>query len=335
MTTDSEVSPIIASLKVASGKNAGQSIELPPGKFLVGREEDCHLRPNSDLVSRHHCVFIVDQFAVRLRDLGSTNGTVVNGEALHGATTLNAGDKVAFGNLEFELVVMDATEVGAPHTAETGETENVAVDDVLAAAEPATEPLPVVDEPPTEADLIPGGETMIDMPAVTGDFAGGDTTYAPPPGQPPMQQPMFGYPPQMPYGMPPQGYPQQGYPPQGYPQQGYPPQGYPQPGYPQQGYPPQGYPQQGYPPQGYPQQPPGPEQPIADQPAAEPEPVADEIKPGGAEIEVKLPDPSATGAKAPEPKPVKTDEGGEEKPENIPATASKIIKNYLERRPGQ
>ena len=56
-----------AELKVLGGKQAGKSIALGK-KFLVGRESDCHLRPNSDMVSRHHCVFTLDDYTLRVRD---------------------------------------------------------------------------------------------------------------------------------------------------------------------------------------------------------------------------------------------------------------------------
>src|SRR4051812_9108422 len=92
-----------ARMKVLGGKHQGKSIPLPAGRFLVGRERDCHLRPSSDLVSRHHCVFYVDDYAVRLRDLGSLNGTLVNGERLQGETTLSDGDSVKIGALELQL----------------------------------------------------------------------------------------------------------------------------------------------------------------------------------------------------------------------------------------
>lgn len=325
MATEPQTAAIVASLKVVGGKNAGQQINLPTGKFLVGREEDCHLRPNSDLVSRHHCVFMVDEFAVRLRDLGSTNGTIVNDEPLHGATTLKAGDRVGFGKLDFEVVIDQA---GGEEAVE----EPPAAEEAAPAAEEA---IPEVAETPTEEHIVPGGETMVDMPAMPAfnqPGFGGDTQFAPPPGQPPVpQQPMLGYPPQMPYGVPPQGYPQQ---------PGYPPQGYPQPGYPQPGYPQQGYPQPGYPPQGFPQQPgyPAPAAPAAP-PQEAPPVVEDEPEPASSSTDMpdlKLPNPTETGAKAPEPKPdKKPDEGGGgEKEENIPDRASAIIKQYLERRPG-
>ncbi|MCA9087086.1 MAG: FHA domain-containing protein [Planctomycetaceae bacterium] len=308
-----------AELRVSSGKHAGSTIPLPQGKFLVGREEDCHLRPNSDLVSRHHCVFTVDDYSCRLRDLGSTNGTLVNGERLRGAVVLKTGDKVSIGKLDFDVVVHDPsgddthtnlavdskTELNMPPTIVPGQV--ISADD-----EPAA-----VEEPSADATLseIPVSQPNAQIPPE------GDTQFlAPGSGMPPGMQQMppgypVAYPPQYmpPYGYP--GFPQMGYPQPGYPPQ-YPQQGYPQPGYPPQGYP-QGYPQQGYPQQGYPQQ---------QQPAAEPAPPAAAPTDSTA---VRLPDPSETGAKAPEKK---ADDGKPAPPKSNPA--EDVIKKMLNRRPG-
>ena len=95
-------------LKVAVGKNAGQELRIPGPKFLIGRGEDCQLRPKSDLISRHHCVLLVEEESVSLRDLGSRNGTFVNDEQLFGETELHTGDRIKFGPLEFECVVTAA-----------------------------------------------------------------------------------------------------------------------------------------------------------------------------------------------------------------------------------
>src|SRR4051794_10013442 len=98
-----------AELKILGGKHQGKLIALNSKKFLVGREQDCHLRPNSDLVSRHHCVFTVDEYAVRLRDLGSTNGTLVNGTNLRGEVILKAGDQITIGKLELEVLIRQSS----------------------------------------------------------------------------------------------------------------------------------------------------------------------------------------------------------------------------------
>jgi len=58
-----------------------------PGQCVIGRSEDCTVRlPNRgwefQMVSRHHCQLKVDPPHVRVRDLGSRNGTYVNGRLI-------------------------------------------------------------------------------------------------------------------------------------------------------------------------------------------------------------------------------------------------------------
>lgn len=92
-------------LKVIEGKQTGTLIPLSRQKFLIGREDDCQLRPNSDLVSRHHCVIAVDDFTVRIRDLGSTNGTFVNNQRITTQVVLKQGDLIRIGKLAFEMQI--------------------------------------------------------------------------------------------------------------------------------------------------------------------------------------------------------------------------------------
>ncbi|MBX3411424.1 MAG: FHA domain-containing protein [Pirellulales bacterium] len=94
-------------LKVLAGANSGQEVKLPAPKFFIGRAEDCHLRPKSDLISRHHCVVMVEDSLVVVRDLGSRNGTFVNDEQIVGERELRAGDKLRVGPLQFELVIVE------------------------------------------------------------------------------------------------------------------------------------------------------------------------------------------------------------------------------------
>lgn len=96
-------------LKVLNGTKSGQELAVRGRKFFVGRAEDCHLRPKSDLISRHHCVLLVDEAGVVVRDLESRNGTFVNGEKITSASELNNGDKLKIGPLEFQIIVREAT----------------------------------------------------------------------------------------------------------------------------------------------------------------------------------------------------------------------------------
>ncbi len=91
------------SLKVTAGKNAGQEIRITGPKFYIGRADDCQLRPGSDLISRHHCVLIVEEGFVSIRDFGSKNGTFINGQRVAGECEIKPGDMLTVGHLEFEL----------------------------------------------------------------------------------------------------------------------------------------------------------------------------------------------------------------------------------------
>jgi predicted component of type VI protein secretion system len=91
-------------LTVMTGRNAGQVVRVPVNKFLIGRSDDCHLRPHSDLISRHHCAILIDNGVVAVRDFNSRNGTYVNGEKVVGQTTLKTGDKLSVGQLVFEVL---------------------------------------------------------------------------------------------------------------------------------------------------------------------------------------------------------------------------------------
>ena len=90
-------------LVVAQGKNAGQKIAVPGPKFFIGRAEDCQLRPNSDLVSRHHCVILIEEGFVAVRDFGSKNGTFVNDDQVRAEQELKNGDRLRIGQLEFTV----------------------------------------------------------------------------------------------------------------------------------------------------------------------------------------------------------------------------------------
>jgi predicted component of type VI protein secretion system len=99
-----------ARLRVLSGPHAGETIEIRRGKLLIGREEDCHLRPESEFVSRHHCVLLLDDYTLRIRDLGSKNGTFVNGRRIGTSETiLLHDDMISIGEMIGQI---DLSQVG-------------------------------------------------------------------------------------------------------------------------------------------------------------------------------------------------------------------------------
>jgi pSer/pThr/pTyr-binding forkhead associated (FHA) protein len=103
-------------LKVLAGKNAGKELAVPVKRFLIGRGDDCHMRPKSEAISRNHCAILVneDDGEVVIRDLNSRNGTFLNGERLAADQSLESGDHLQIGRLEFEVMIKDRKRVPEP-----------------------------------------------------------------------------------------------------------------------------------------------------------------------------------------------------------------------------
>ncbi|MFZ5833423.1 MAG: FHA domain-containing protein [Planctomycetota bacterium] len=124
-------------LVVCSGKSVGKTIAVSAAKFLIGRSEDCHLRPQSDLVSRHHCAILVDEGSASIRDLGSRNGTQVNGERIRSEVELKPGDRVKVGPLEFDVQI--GVEVGGKKKPKVQSVQEAAARTVAGAKRSADE----------------------------------------------------------------------------------------------------------------------------------------------------------------------------------------------------
>ena len=99
-------------LKVLKGVGAGKEIPVPVAKFFIGRGDDCHLRPKSEAISRHHCAIVTTDNQVAVRDFGSKNGTFINDKRIENACVLNAGDKLSIGPLHFEVVIEQSLSSG-------------------------------------------------------------------------------------------------------------------------------------------------------------------------------------------------------------------------------
>jgi len=95
-------------LVVVQGKPEGKVIPLAGPIFRIGRGETCHLRPNSEQVSREHSEFAVTVERVTVRDLGSRNGTVVNGQTITASQDLKDGDLIQIGPLTFAISIQGA-----------------------------------------------------------------------------------------------------------------------------------------------------------------------------------------------------------------------------------
>lgn len=82
----------------------GAVFAIPPGASVVGRETGLPISlPSADTVSRRHAELDLSGGQVTLRDLGSTNGTFVNGQRLTEARLLKPGDEIQFGAVRFRF----------------------------------------------------------------------------------------------------------------------------------------------------------------------------------------------------------------------------------------
>lgn len=113
-----------AQLTILDGKQKGRTIDLTEPVFLIGRGERCHLRPSSGLVSREHAEFAIKGNSLIVRDMGSRNGTLLNGKALTAPKTLKDGDHVQVGPWTFAVSLQGADQATArPDRVDRGEAK--------------------------------------------------------------------------------------------------------------------------------------------------------------------------------------------------------------------
>jgi pSer/pThr/pTyr-binding forkhead associated (FHA) protein len=80
----------------------GPDIVVGRSPVLVGRHPHCDVRLRSHRVSRRHCCLTEVDGAVLVRDLGSTNGTLINGRFVE-AGRLRPGDELTIADLRYQL----------------------------------------------------------------------------------------------------------------------------------------------------------------------------------------------------------------------------------------
>jgi pSer/pThr/pTyr-binding forkhead associated (FHA) protein len=68
--------------------DGGDNIEITKDMTIVGRKEECDVRLEHKSVSKMHCAIVKTDGLLLLRDLGSTNGTRVNGTRIRRAALL-------------------------------------------------------------------------------------------------------------------------------------------------------------------------------------------------------------------------------------------------------
>jgi predicted component of type VI protein secretion system len=142
-------------LIMRTGPTPGAAYTLEGDQLMIGRDSTNEIVINDAEVSRRHARLTFQGGKYVLEDLGSTNGTFVNGQRLAGPRVLKAGEVVSFGEqivLVFEVVSIDpGATVASPRAAA-----------IPSISRPATMVPP---PPPTEyAGSIPAGPVSEPLP---------------------------------------------------------------------------------------------------------------------------------------------------------------------------
>lgn len=86
----------------------GVTVATLTGKFTIGRTEGNNLRLSGESVSRSHCV--IDRLGDHrwfIRDMGSTNGTLVNGKPITVAQFLKDGDTIQIDDVQLCVQLLE------------------------------------------------------------------------------------------------------------------------------------------------------------------------------------------------------------------------------------
>jgi hypothetical protein len=151
-------------LVLRSGPTPGTVFSLEKANMFIGRDLGNDIVINDAEVSRRHARLVMQGDSYVIEDLGSTNGTSVNGQRLTGPRLLKSGDAVTFGeklNLAFEQVLTspEATVMAPRQAVPQAVVSPIPPPAVQPRVQPAVQPArpPVSVPPPAYAGYVPAG----------------------------------------------------------------------------------------------------------------------------------------------------------------------------------
>ena len=163
-----------------SGPTVGKVYPLEAAEISIGRDSSNMVAINDAEVSRRHARMELRGPAYMIQDLGSTNGTFVNGTRITGLQVLNPGDTVAFG--EGIVLLFDVAE-DANATVLSAKAPPTAVQRPAPAPAPmpapAPIPAPVRPPAPAPAPVRPPAPAVVPTPAYSGQVPAGPVPMPP------------------------------------------------------------------------------------------------------------------------------------------------------------
>ncbi len=160
----------------------GRSYEIPEGASIIGRSPDCDISIPASTISKEHVEITNSDGLVSIRDLGTTNGSYLNGMRVSVAN-LKHNDVITIGRVS---LLFDATGAAAPPPGSGVEAAGGVHFDAADAGQPfpsQDEPIPLADGEPDKGPAMPDGQPFgagigsdSDTP-VDGDFV--PTRYEP------------------------------------------------------------------------------------------------------------------------------------------------------------
>jgi pSer/pThr/pTyr-binding forkhead associated (FHA) protein len=150
-------------LQVVKGRSAVNTLRLMEGVNSVGRHDDCLIRIRSSQVSRRHCEIVPEGDALIVRDLGSSNGTYVNGKRVLGKQALQPGDVLTIGGVTLRVDLLSgaagtgaAAKAPKPAPHDTAEVEALPIAEEDLELEMDEEEFEIaIDDEPEQVDIIP------------------------------------------------------------------------------------------------------------------------------------------------------------------------------------
>lgn len=101
-------------IAIRSGEQTGRVVAIETDRFVIGREDDCDLLLPDEKISRHHAAIIRREGSIFLEDLGSTNGTFLDGVQIRDPVPLQGNEQIRVGDTL--LVPLTEAPTGRPTT---------------------------------------------------------------------------------------------------------------------------------------------------------------------------------------------------------------------------